>query len=81
MLCQPLEDSLKRKENFIKVLNGPILVTIKNNHNQADLHLWLIQFSFIYTALNHNKYYFIALLIPNSKHNISTVNIYTGASQ
>ncbi len=71
-LCQPLEDSLQRKEDFIKVLNGPILLTInkKINNNQADLHLWLIQFSFIYTALNHK--YFIALL----KHNISTVSIY-----
>ncbi len=26
---KPLEDNLKRKEDFIKVLNGPILVTIK----------------------------------------------------
>ncbi len=38
----------------------------------------VIQFSFIYTTLNH-KYYFIALLIPNSKHTIANqllINIY-----
>ncbi len=29
----------------------------------------------IYKALNHNSY-LIVLLIPNSKHNIITVNIY-----
>ncbi len=28
VLCQPLEDSFQKKEDFIKVLNGPILVAI-----------------------------------------------------
>jgi len=28
VLCQPLEGSFQRKEDFIKVLNGPILLTI-----------------------------------------------------
>ncbi len=73
MLCQPLEDSLQRKEDIIKVMNGPIFVTINtkllqivllyknlfmkftSDIYQVDRHLWLIKFSSIYTALNHNK--------------------------
>ncbi len=44
MLSQPFEDSLQRKEDFIKVLNGPILVTInKNNHNKKyDVYIGYI---------------------------------------
>ncbi len=39
VLCQPLEDSLQRKENFIEVLNGPILVTIIKKKTQSQIDL------------------------------------------
>ncbi len=39
VLCQPLEDSLQRKEDFINVLNGPILVTINKKLSQSQIVL------------------------------------------
>ncbi len=39
VLCQPLEDSLQRKEDIIKVLNGPIFVTINTKLLQLQIVL------------------------------------------
>ncbi len=59
MLCQPLEDSLQRKEDFIKVLNCSILLTIKKEKSQSliDLLYKLVYEVYIrYTVLSVNEY-------------------------
>ncbi len=39
MLCQSLEDSLQRKEDIIKVLDGSILLTINKKTSRSQIVL------------------------------------------